>query len=76
MIDYEAFTPQERDNFVKNILSVKEIEAAMLAASRGGSVYRTAEQYLEFCFGVAVRKMKALQEAIRRKRDEMPDAGS
>ncbi len=71
MIDYEAFTPQERDNFVKNILSEKEIKAAMLAASRGGSLFRTPEQYLEFCFEVAVRKMKSLHEAIRQKRDEM-----
>lgn len=70
MIDYDAFTPAERDTFVRNVLTESEIKAAMLAYSRGGKVFRTPEQYLEFCFGIAVRKMQGLHAAIRRKRDE------
>lgn len=72
MIDYDAFTPGERDNFVRNVLSESEIRAAMLAHSRGGTVFRTPDQYLEFCFAIAVRKMQGLHDAIRRKRDEAP----
>lgn len=70
MIDYDAFTPAERDNFVRNVLTESEIKAAMLAHSRGGTLFRTPEQYLEFCFGIAVRKMQSLHDAIRRRRDE------
>lgn len=68
-IDYEAFSPAERDTFVKNVLSEREIRAAIWACSRGGRVYRTDEQYLEFCFGVARRKMNRLHAAIRAKRN-------
>jgi hypothetical protein len=69
-VDYEAFTPVERDTFVKNILHEKEMAAAIRAATRGGKEYRTPEQLLDFCFRVAVKKMEGLKSAIRDAREK------
>ena len=55
MVKYEDMTAEERDRFVKTVLSEKEIEAA-------ASVYlkskpqAEAEDILKFCFKVAIKK--------------------
>jgi hypothetical protein len=69
-VDYEAFSPEERDTFVKNILHEKEIAAAIRAATGGGARYRSPDQLLEFCFRVAVKKMEGLKGAIRDAREK------
>ena len=69
-VDYAAFSCEEKDNFVRNLLGEKEIEAAIRAATAGGRRPRTDEALLEFCFRVAVRKMERLRRAISARRAE------
>ena len=68
-INFDAFTPDERDNFVKNVLSEKEMTAAISAFTGHGRKPREPEELLEFCFKVAVRKMKGLHRKIAEKRE-------
>lgn len=68
-IDYDRFTLGERDNFAKMVLTEPEIKAAVFLATGRGKRKLPAEEILEFCFRVAVKKMKRLHGKIRdRKR--------
>jgi hypothetical protein len=68
-VDYASFSPEEKDNFVRNLLGEKEIEAAIRVATAGGRRPKGNEELLEFCFRVAAKKMDRLKGAIARKRD-------
>lgn len=68
-VDYGAFSPQERDTFVKNILSEKEIAAVIRTATLDGKRFKTPEQLLEFCFRVAEKKIERLRTSIRKARE-------
>lgn len=57
-VDYESLTPPERDTFVRNMLSEKEISAAIALATRRGQAKKTPEELLDFCFRIAVGKVK------------------
>ncbi len=67
-VDYDKFTPEERDTFVRNVLSEKEMSAAISAVTKGGRIEKTPEELLEFCFRVAAKKMEGLKKAIQAKR--------
>ena len=67
-VDYTAFSYEEKDNFVKNLLAEKEIEAAIRVATSGGRRPKTDEDLLEFCFRVAIRKMERLRKKIAARR--------
>lgn len=71
-IDYDSFTPEERDTFVKNVLSEKELLAAVNAVTRGGLKPKPPEEILEFCFRVAVKKMEQFRKKVKEKRAEGP----
>jgi len=68
LIDYEKFTENERDNFVKNTLDEKELRAAISAATNGGRLSREPLELLAFCFKVATKKMDRLHKKIAFKR--------
>lgn len=69
-IDYASFSPEEKDNFVRNLLGEKEIEAAIRVATANGRKPKSNEELLEFCFRVAARKMERIKQAIVRRRAE------
>lgn len=69
-IDFDKFTPDEKDNFVRFTISQAEIKAAIFLATAGGKIEKTPQELLEFCFDVAVRKNKRLRKRISFKRRE------
>lgn len=71
-VDFDRFTPAERDNFVRMVLSEKEIEAIVIAATGRGRIPKPAEELLELCFQAAVNKMKRLHGRIAEKRGAKP----
>ena len=70
-IDFDSFTPEERDNFVKNVLSEAEIKAAISAFTHSGAMIKAPEELLEFCFKVAINKMKSLHQRIKDNREKI-----
>lgn len=67
-VDYDSFTSEERDNFVKFVLTEPEVKAAVFLATARGTKRPAPEEILEFCFRVAVEKMKKLHGKIREKK--------
>ena len=55
MVKYEDMTKEERDRFIKTVLSEKEIEAAA-AVYLKSKPESEAEDILKFCYKVAIKK--------------------
>lgn len=65
---FDSLAEKERDNFVKFMLSEKEIRAAVFLATARGKVRKTPEELLEFCFALARKKAERLKEKIAARR--------
>lgn len=68
-INYDSFSEEERDNFVKNVLTEEEIGTAIQVYTAGGHKWRETDALLEFCFKVAIKKMDKFKEEVARKRE-------